>query len=403
MINKKKRKIDILKKTDRESIIMILFAIKLLTSYFFDGTLVFITITDSMKLFSLAMDAVIYFSIFIFICMEKYTKKEVIIIVAGYLLTLVTGLTTREIGLPLLWTWLILIKTVSYNKWIRVSLYCHCIGISIGIIATITGIYQNDAYGRSVLGTRYTFGLNQPNYTGNILFLIATSYCWLKKEKLNKKDYLILAVITAVIYIFMNSQGTTIVMLVFIVTVFLFQNVIQNEKARRTGLLLLFYMSMAFAILAVILSVINVANIPLLAQMDKIISYRYTDAYRTLKVFGFSLFGQKMDFEELNTYIRLNGGRAYYMDCMWIYIFSHYGIVFSVVYLYLYFSSMYRFVKKEKTMTVIIYFCAALYAMEQRIGPYLFSWVYTIFLTERLFQRNLVDFDIAQGALEEER
>lgn len=392
MTDKVKKKLGDLKKIDRETLIMILFTTSLLKEYFLDGALVFIVIPNGIRLFSRAIDAVIYISIFVFVCTGKYTKKEIVTIVAGYLLMLVVCLTTHTIGLLPFWTWIILVRAVPYDKWIKVSLYCHCVGLAAGIIATVAGMHQDViVQGRSVLETRYTFGMGQPNHTGNILFLIAACYCWLKEEKLNRKDYLLMAAITAIVYIFMNSQGTTIVMLVFVFVIYLFQNMLQNEKAKRTGLLILFYMSIAFAVLSVMLSVINVANISWLARMDKMISYRFTDAYRTLKVYGFSLFGQKIDFTELNTYIRLDGEREYYMDCMWIYLLSYYGIVFSIAFIYAYFSSMYRFVKKEKTMTVIIYFCGALYAMEQRIWPYLFGWVFMVFLAESLFQNDSFD------------
>lgn len=389
MIDKKKLTVDSLKKINRETWIMILFAISLLKEYFLDGTLVFITVPDAVRFFGRAIDAIIYISLLCFICKEKYSRKEIMIIVAGYLLILVVCLFTGDMGLLPFWTWIILVKTVPYDKWIRVSLYCHCIGISAGIIATVTGLHQDIiVQGRSILGTRYTFGLGQPNYTGNILFMIAACYCWLKNKNLNKKDYLFLAVVTAIIYIFMNSQGTTIVMLVFVLTIFLFQKIIPSGGARRKGLFILFCLSIAFAVCAVILSVINVADIPLLRQIDKIISYRFTDAYRTLKIYGFSLFGKKFDFTELNTYMRLADERNFYMDCMWIYLLSHYGIIFSIVFIYVYFSSMYRFVRKGEMMTVIIYFCGALYAMEQRIWPYLFGWIFMVFLAVSLFRND---------------
>ena len=177
MINRKKVHIDFLHKFNRETWILILFAVSLLKEYFLDGALVFITISEGIRFFSLAIDVVIYLSLFLFICKGKYTRKEISIIAAGYLLMLVVCLSAGERGLLPFWTWIILVKTVSYDKWIRASLYCHCIGLAVGIIATATGIHQDImVQGRSVLATRYTFGLGQPNFTGNILFLIAACY-----------------------------------------------------------------------------------------------------------------------------------------------------------------------------------------------------------------------------------
>lgn len=374
-------KIGFAPKFNYENIVMLLLAINLLSQYFLDGLLVFIPVTDSMRYISKIIDIGVYFVALIFAVQGEYTRKKIGILIAGYLLMLITCLTTGEIGLLGLWTWIILAGKVPYNKWIRVSLYCHCIGISVGIIATVTGIHQDaTVYYRSLLSTRYTFGLDQPNFTGNVLFVIAASYCWLKKEKLKAKDYLILMFIIITMFVFMNSQGTTIVLLAFTFLIFLFQNVIQNKGLKRKGLFFIFYLSILCAVLSIILSVINVAEIPILVHLDKLMSCRYSLAYRTFKVYGFSLFGQNVDF----TY----GGSKYYMDCMWIYLPVHYGIVFSAFFVYLYFSAMYRFIKKGDTLTVIIFFCGALYAMEQRIWPFLFGWVFIIFLAEKLFRDN---------------
>lgn len=377
------------KSFNRKTAIMILFAISLLKEYFLDGGLVFIPSTDAIRILSRIIDLIIYSGGLVYVLTEKYNKKEKIILILGSILILIVSLRSGELGLVPFWMWIILVKQVEYDKWIKISLCCNCIGLLTGVAATLVGIYQEEeTIYRSVLGIRYTFGLQQPNLTGNIFFLVAASYGWLKKEKLKKSDYVILIVITAIVFVFMNSLGSTIVLVVYIITVFLFQNIIKSEEARKKGSFVLFLMAMGFAVLSIILGVINVAEIPVLAQLDKAMSYRYTDVFRTFSARGFSLLGQKFNFEELDAYARFSGERKYYMDCMWMSLPVHYGIVFSSIFVYIYFSAMFRFVQKAETMTVIIFFCGALYAMEQRIWPFLFIWIFMVFVAEKLFQRK---------------
>lgn len=382
-------KINKLKQYNYVKTIEILFAISLLNEYFLDGMLVFIYVSDWMKFFSKVIDLFVYSIALGLVLIQKYSKRNIIIIIAGYILMISGFFSTGEIGLITLWTWIILTIQVPYDKWVKVSLYCHSIGIATGILATIVGIYHDlpSTY-RSVLGIRYTFGLGQPNFTGNILFLIVVSYWWLRRDKLKKLDYLFLIFTTVIIYVFMNSLGTTVVLMVFIFINFFFQQKIEDNKVRSIGLLVLFYISILIAGTSIILCIINVAEIPWLSYVDKLISYRFSDAYRTFKIYGFSLFGQRIDFSILNSQFCFGGDRNFYMDCMWIYFPVHYGIVFSAIFIYFYFSSMYIFVKRGEVIAVSIFFCGTLYAMEQRIWPYLFSWPFMIFLAEMLFKKD---------------
>ncbi len=390
MIDKKKLTVSFFSKINCETRIMILFAISLLKEYFLDGALIFITVSDVIRIIGRLIDVIIYSGGLLYVCKGKYTKREVIILIIGTLLIFIVALCSGELGLIPFWMWIILVKQVAYEKWIKTSLYCNCVGMLAGIIATFLGVHQDmQTVHRSVLGTRYTLGMQWPNLTGNIMFLIATSYIWLKKEKLKKMDYLIPISILAIVFVFMNSLGATVVLAVFIFTVFLFQYVIQNKEIIRNGLFILFFTSMVFGIISIILGVINVAEIPFLARMDTHISYRYTDVYRTYNILRFSVFGQKFNFSDLNLYAQLNGERNYYMDCMWMSLPIHYGIVFSIFFVYIYFSSMYSFVKKGEIMTVIIFFCGALYAMVQQIWPFLFIWIFMVFLAEPLFYKDL--------------
>lgn len=382
----------ICKRISSETSIMVLFAISLLKEFFLDGGLIFMPATDVIRIISRLIDVVIYSGGLIYVCKEKYSKREVIILIAGTLLIFIVALCSGELGLIPFWMWIILVKQVAYEKWIKTSLYCNCVGMLVGIIATFFGIHQDmQTVHRSILGTRYTLGMQWPNLTGNIMFLIATSYIWLKREKLKKMDYLIPIIILAIVFVFMNSLGATIVLTVFIFTVFLFDNIIQNKKIIRNSLFILLFMSMAFGIISIILGVINVADNPFLAKVDTLISYRYTDVYRTYNILGFSIFGQEFNFSDLNLYAQLNGERNFYMDCMWMSLPIHYGIVFSIFFVYIFFSSMYNFVKKGEIMTVIIFFCGALYAMVQQIWPFLFIWIFMVFLAESLFRNDSCD------------
>ncbi len=373
--------------TNIEKITILLFVIYMLNNYFLDGILKFIELPDTAQVIPEIINYGDLLAALVCVCCVQYTKRDVLVVAVGYLLTVVTLLASREAALIVTWTWMVLTKNVSYYKWIRSSMYCNCIGTLAGILATVTGICKNiDTSSRGIFNIRYTLGFGQPNFTGNILFLIAASYCWLKRDELKRKDYCILFLITIVCYVFPNSVGTTIIMMVFAALLLSFQYIFRSVRAETQGLKILFYGAIAIAVLSIILGLIDVSRIPVLSQIDRMTSYRYSDVYRTFEKCGFSLIGQPVDFSELNAYASTHGERNYYMDCMWMYLPVHYGILYSIAFVYVYFSAMYRFVKKRDVKTVILFFCGALYAAEQQIWPSLMTWIFMVFLREKLFQ-----------------
>ncbi len=370
-----------------EQIAIFLFVIYMLNNYFLDGILKFIELPADVQFISELINYGDLLTALVCVCCVQYTKRDILVVIAGYLLTVVTFLASREATLIVTWTWIVLVKNVPYYKWIRSSMYCNCIGTLAGILATVTGIYKNtDTSSRGIFKIRYTLGFGQPNFTGNILFLIAASYCWLKRGELKGKDYGIFFLLTIVCYVFPNSVGTTIVMVAFSVLLLFFQYILRSAKAETQGLKYLFYGAITIAVLSTILGLADVSRISVLSQVDRMTSHRYSDVYRTFEKYGFSLFGQPVDFSELNTYAYLHGERNYYMDCMWMYLPVHYGVLYSAAFVYVYFSAMYLFVKKGDVITVILFFCGALYAAEQQIWPSLMTWIFMVFLREKLFQ-----------------
>lgn len=374
-----------------EILTIFMFGLYMMNNMFLDGQMLcFIKLTDNMRVLSTCIDCLTLLIGVICICSMRYTRRETYMIAAGYLVSAFIFLWLGEMVLFFTWTCLILTKGVSYDKWIKCSLYCNCIGIMAGILATVTGIhkdYVNPYYRNGLLGVRYTFGFMWPNSTGLILFLIMASYCWLKKDKMKWGDFLFFFSLIIVCYVFPNSQGATIVMLIFTALIFLFQYILWDEQMKKRGLKVLFYGAIACGVCSIILGTIDVSRFPVLSHIDAAMSYRFTDVYRTYEKYGFSLLGQNVNWEELNNYAQVQGEeRNYFMDCSWMYLPVHYGIIFSLIFVFVYFFAMYKFVKKENVKTAIIFFCGALYAMEMQLWPAMKIWVFVIFLAEGLFQ-----------------
>lgn len=359
-----------------------------MNNHFFDGGFVFYTISERIKEMSNLLEYSILGIATLLMFRIKYSFEELCKIFLGYLIVVSISLLLKEYTIIYTWTWIVLIKQVSNQKVIKAVFYCNLLVILLGVWVTIVGIHKDfdDGY-RSFLSVRYTFGFGQPNYTGNLIVVMAMCYVLKSNKTLKNIQYVILLALTVICYVFPNSIGSTIVLLLFTGLIFINERIFKKYN-KKSCMLLLYRLAVFLAVLSIFLGMINVARIPVLSKIDKFMSYRYTDIYRTWENLGFSLWGQAVDFDYLNNYIRNAREGHFYVDCSWMYMPMHYGIIFTLFFMYLYFSTMKIYAKRGKVKETIVLFCGTIYAMEQRIFPGVITWIFIIYVAEKIFHKK---------------
>lgn len=366
---------------------LVLFIVYFLNNAFLDGGLVFIQVSESMKVLSGWLDILLLFFGLGLICTGGYTRREVEVIVLGYLLTAVVSVTSKRFGLLYTWSFLVLAKQIPYRKWIKAAFGCCVIILMTGVVATISGYYQDDISNyRSVLGIRYTFGLTHPNMAGNYLVEIGMGYMWLKGKSVRGRDFLLFIIITAVCFIYPNSIGSSFVLAVFICVLWALRYGGFSKEGKRKFLFFLYYTAIAFVILDFSLALINVADVPILSTIDAVSSRRFSEMHRFFHHHGgFSIWGREYDLTLLNQSAYRGREAKYYADCGWVFMSMSYGLVFELFFLYFYFSTMRFFAIRGKEVNMVIFFCMALYEMEQTVFPFLGMNFFLILMAERIF------------------
>ncbi len=352
-----------------------LFIIYLFNNIFLDDTyFVFISLPKSMSVVCYVLDILTMGIAIICIFRIKYTRKELLVIIGGYVFLLMVAIMAPAPGLLVSWTFILLARQTTYRKWIKATLFCYSITLTIGIIATILGLHQEiETTYRSVLGIRYTFGFRYelPNVTGSFITLSAMCYGWLKGKDLRAKDFLFMGMALIVCFVFPNSVGASVVLFVYLCLMLLFRYCHFTEKSKSFFSSVLFYVAVLMPIIDIILVIIDVTSIPILSYIDVLCSLRFSGMHSSFERVGFSIFGQIQ--------------RNYYADCGWMNMPMFYGIIFAVLFIYLYFSTMRIFVKRKDVVTVIVFFCLSLYEMESTVFPTMFRGFFLVFLSERIF------------------
>ncbi len=364
-----------------------LFIVYLFNNTFLDNSgLIFISLPKSMSVIVSILDILTMGIAILCIFRIKYTRKELLVIIGGYVFLLLVAIEAHALGLLTSWTFILLARQTTYRKWIKATLFFYIITLAIGIMATLLGYYQDIASNyRSVLGTRYTFGFESPNVTGAFLTLSAMCYGWLNGKDLRAKGFLFMGVALVVCFVFPNSVGSSVVLFVYLCLMLFFRYCHFSEKSKNTFLSVLFYVAVLLALLDIVLVMIDVTNIPILSSIDVLVSCRFSDMHRAFERAGFSIFGQINNYKIWSQEASQLGQRNYFTDCGWMYMPMFYGIIFAALFIYLYFSTMRIFVKRKDMATVIVFFCLALYEMEQNVFPYMYCGFFLIFLSERIF------------------
>lgn len=309
---------------------------------------------------------------------QTYKKKEIVLII---LITIPIIISTQLSGYNTIlsaWMFIVAAKGIKLDKVIKATYIVQIIMISIVFFLCILGMIPDCIMMRNGV-IRHSMGFNHPNMLGLRLFQMTVCHCYLRRKKYNLGDYLLILIIDILVYFVPNSQST------FLCILFLFFLVLFYEKNRniRNGTLecigkFLVRGAALINLISIIFSFIDIASIPLLQQVDKWMSIRFSSCHRVLKIYGITLFGHRIYVSEGE---RNSVGIQYslWLDNAYMGLLLRFGIIifliFSISYLYL----MYYLNNKKRYMEVIILFVFSLYGVMEN-GLYNIS--HNLFLIE---------------------
>ena len=375
-------------KSKRGDLFLPIFTLWYMTEIFFNTTLESFLGFSIMQLNGITNYLILILLMIQIIFFQTYKKKELFIIAVVSIPIIISAARSSNYSLLSALMFIIASKNTDFEKSISVAYKILCIMIPLVIVSRFLGIIDDYIVMREGI-VRYSLGFSHPNQLGLRLFQLLACHLYINRNKLKSYNYFIAIVIVVLIYLIPNSKTAYIctfllILLLMIYEIFQKHNQLMIEIYGRV--LILF--SVAFNVLSVIWSLIDVRCNFILHQIDLFMSRRFSYCYQVFQLYGISVWGQKIYISEDE--VKLAGiiGKLY-LDNGYMAIMIRYGIIVYIVFSICYLLAMHNFKKKNQYFLLIILFVYALYGVMEN-GIYMVTHnIFLISLGNMLYEKSI--------------
>lgn len=300
-----------------------------------------------------------YLSIFLlilnfFLNFKKYTKKEILILLVVFALSLVYGIKNSDYTLFKIWLILIGLKNIDINKCIKFDFILRIIYFIIMVclfnleVAKDVGAYFQGNY-------RSSLGFANPNVCGMYILILSFELMYLKLNKI-KFSQIILFIILAVFSDVINgSRSTTLIMILGVlmfIGLYIKSDILENRLLKK----IILNSTLIIAIIVVILTILYIYKTKMGVNLNEFLSYRLYNIADYIKNYGPSFFGHNLMLENEHT-----------IDTALVYIYLRYGISGLIIYAFA-FKNLFNFLYETKNyLLIIIMFCFNIYGINERL------------------------------------
>lgn len=294
--------------------------------------------------------------------LEKYSKKEVLII--AFLLSLSGISMIMSGGSHLLLNsivFLISSKNVNFSKIVKVALLSNILGVGIILIMALTGLIEANAVSRVYDGTRvvmrFSLGFSQPNYLGSHLFIICLCIAFIYFKRMSFKTISVIVILDVFIYMTCYSR-TNCILVISILIVSVVANKVDTIQLNGYSVIKKILTILPIAIfIAIVICSIFYSDF-WLGTINKLMSNRLLYSHEYFNNYGFSILGQPVDFSEITT-------RAYTIDCAYIYLAIRFGVIWAFLFPCVYTQICKRAIQINRLDIVVLVVTVALWGISE--------------------------------------
>ena len=304
---------------------------------------------------------------------QEYSVREILILLLGSVPIIIGTMASNNYVMLSAWLFILTAKYTDFDRMVKLSYFILIVTILFVLYLFWTGsISEVIMYRRGTI--RHSWGFSHPNWLGVRIFEFVIAHCYIKRRKIKLYDLAVILIGIWFTYKVPNCQTAYISLGVFfclIVFYFLFDYFVGGKELFGKIIILSSILSNVFS---VGLSLINVNKIPILSKIDRMLSFRFSNCYRSIRGFGIHILGSNV-----NLYSKKMGLRyaKYYLDIAYTSILVRYGIVVYIIFSTLYIYAMIYWYKKHNYMLVIILGVYAIYGIMENT---LYSLTQNIFL-----------------------
>lgn len=323
------------------------------------------------------------------ILLTKYTRREAWIIVLIGVISIVTLITTRRQGMLFSALAIVGIKNIDLKKCIKMIM---TIGGILFIFVVLRYILVNGLsdevtsvryiFGKEINVYKTSFGYNHANKTFTLLSVLVLSYIYLNYGKISYKQWSVIVVITLGVFYYTFSRTGLIVILFSIIYYFVLESKLYNNNTLKKFL-------NSVPLLSVVVSFIlpyiyRWGKVPLISEINKMMSDRIHLSYEFLSYFKPKLFGQNVD--NLNAYREQTNNWYLVCDNSYVLILCAYGILVFLLCLYLIYRLSIMAKDDKSKLFVLSSFCV--YGIAEAFFIIFFVNFSMLFIKDILFKKT---------------
>lgn len=291
---------------------------------------------------------------------QKYTFHELIMIGLLSVPVLCSTVISGNNIMMSTWIFIIAVKCIDFDRVIRISYYIELAALILVVYLFATGFVSEVTTYRCSM-VRHSLGFSHPNQLGIRVFLLIVCRCYVRRDKFNVLDWLL--IIAAAIFVKLVPDSKTsfyaLIILAVIMALYEFVRLLGGDLGKLVNIMIV--VAILANALSIVLSLISVKNHPVLNRFDRMMSFRFSACHKTFQYYGVKIFGQKIEL----ILSRPGIGRVYHfwLDNAYMSILLRYGIVTFVLFSALYIWTMVMLKKKEQYLLVAILCLYALYGI----------------------------------------
>lgn len=305
--------------------------------------------------------------------LQKYSIRDILVVGVISIPIVLATLNSGHNKMLSTWIFIVAAKKTNFDKSIKLAYYAQLVTTIIVLWMFFNG-YINDVtiYRGHLL--RHSLGFSHPNQLGMRIFMLVTCHCYLRKDKVNLFDALL--VLGAGLFVNKVANSKTAYYSLVIFAFILLIHIIVRRIGINSNTFSNVWIIIAFLANAVslLLTIVNVKHYNFLKVIDKYMSQRFFQCHRTLQYYGIKLFGQ-----EVHLLVNKGMGRTlkFWLDNAYIAILVRYGIVVFILFTAMYLFTMAR-MKEYNNIIVLEILC--LYAIYGIMENNYFSMSNNLFL-----------------------
>lgn len=293
---------------------------------------------------------------------QKYSKREIILIIIITLLILIATINSHVNSLISAWMFIVASKNINLHKTVRIVFKLLFLATLLIIGLSLLGIIPENIMYRNG-NIRHSLGFSHPNQLALRIFQLAACYCFLRWNEFGIGDIGIISFLLIFIVKVTNSQTAAIcTVLLLILTAFAKWS---NRRFTNANVILgtvYWWIGVGTAFSSVFLTLINAKEYSILRTVDQILSARFSEGYKVYRLYGVSLFGQRI-FVTPEERILVGLHTRLWLDSAYCNLLLRFGIIIFCVFCIAYFCTFYS-MKNIPIMAVLLLVYAIYGVME---------------------------------------